>query len=321
MQRDEEGSAREGERGRETDLHDVARLLEALAHVLVELAEPAAELAVVLRVGVDLVDRVPDGLHRGAVGEALEEGAQLVRRLLEVVVVADRRGVAAALLAGLLGLDLVVLGAVEEEVDRLLVVLVALVLDDDLLEAVDEPVATLLGELVVEVVLRAVQRRGEEESARGREGRGGEDEEEEERRTLAFSFCSRARSLCSSGILARSLFLTSLPSCLAWPTPASLPAWARARPSSTWASLGCDDDEKPPCCAPAKPPCEVESVEPGWASSDAPDEPPVKYGGWPLPPETPVWPCWPYCCAALLAWLTASPAEPMWPVAGPAWDC
>lgn len=113
----------------------------------------APETLIVLGVSVELVDRVPDGLHRAAVGEALEEGAELGRRLLEVVVVADGAGRAARLTRRLLRLNLVVLGAVEEEVDRLLVVLVALVLDDDLLQAVDEAVATLLRELVVEVVL------------------------------------------------------------------------------------------------------------------------------------------------------------------------
>jgi hypothetical protein len=114
----------------------------------------APELAVVLSVGVDLVDSLEDRVERLAVGEALEEGLKLVPRLLEVVVVLDRSGGSTGLLAGGLSLDLVVLSLVEEEVDGLLVVLVLLVLDDNLLEAVDETVATLLGELVVEVVLQ-----------------------------------------------------------------------------------------------------------------------------------------------------------------------
>jgi len=88
--------------------------------------EPGSEFRVVLRVGVKLVDGVEDSLHRSAVGESLEESAELVLSALVVGVVANRSNSSSGLLAGLLRLNLVVFGLVHEEFDSLLVILVAL---------------------------------------------------------------------------------------------------------------------------------------------------------------------------------------------------
>lgn len=87
-------------------LHDVARLLEHAAQVRVGALEPLAELVVVLRVDVDLIDGVEDGLHRLVVGEALEEGAELEFGLGDGRVGADRLDVAGALVGRVLGMTL-----------------------------------------------------------------------------------------------------------------------------------------------------------------------------------------------------------------------
>lgn len=134
-------------------LHDEAGLLERLADKAVELAEPAPQRRVVLRVDVDLVDGVEDGLHRGAVGEALEQGAELGLGLLEGRVGPDVGTLVGAIAGDAFGVDLVRLEEAEEGLDGVLVVAVALLLHDDLFEAVDEPVAALLRELFIGVVL------------------------------------------------------------------------------------------------------------------------------------------------------------------------
>ena len=164
-------------------LEDISRLDEALADVLRQLVEPVAELRVVVGVGVERVDSVKDGVHRAAVGEALEERLELGVGLLEGRVLGDGADRVAALVGEVLRMALVGVGLVEEEVDGVVVVVVLgkgergrrvnilaragetdsrrlkthlLALDDDLLEPVDELLAALLRELLVEELLGAV---------------------------------------------------------------------------------------------------------------------------------------------------------------------
>jgi len=107
-------------------LHDVSRFLEALTNVAVEFVEPVTKFGIVLRIGVELVNSVEDTVHGGTVGESLEESSELVLSALVVGVVTNRSNGSSGLLAGLLSLNLVVFSLVHEELDSLLVILVAL---------------------------------------------------------------------------------------------------------------------------------------------------------------------------------------------------
>jgi hypothetical protein len=105
-------------------LEDVSGLDEALADVLRQLVEPVAELRVVVGVGVERVDGVKHGVHRAAVGEALEERLELGVGLLEGRVLGDGADRVAALVGEVLRVALVGVGLVEEEVDGVVVVVV-----------------------------------------------------------------------------------------------------------------------------------------------------------------------------------------------------
>lgn len=137
-------------------LHDEARLLEDLANIGVELGEPLPEFGVFARVLVDLVDGIDDGLEGSAVGETFEERPELVLGFLVRRVGPEVASLVAGLPGDALGVTTVRFGETEEELDRVRVVAVPLLLDNDLLEPVDEPVAALLRELVLEVVLGVV---------------------------------------------------------------------------------------------------------------------------------------------------------------------
>jgi len=137
-------------------VENVTRLEQDLVDVLVGTVVPVSETLVLSGVGVHLVDSIPQGLHRSTVGEPFEQGPELQRSGVVSGVVGDLGGRVLAVRLDVLGVSLVVLGLVEEEVDSLLVVLVLLAVNNDLLESVNELLPSLLGESVVDNVLGLV---------------------------------------------------------------------------------------------------------------------------------------------------------------------
>lgn len=138
-------------------LHDEAGLLEHATDVGVEALEPVLELGVVLGVGVDLVERIKHGLGATAVGETLDKATERALGGSDVTFATDPTGVLLDLTVDVGGVTLVLLERGEEVLHRVLVVAVTLAFDDDLLEAEDELVTTLLGELFLDVVLGLVE--------------------------------------------------------------------------------------------------------------------------------------------------------------------
>jgi hypothetical protein len=124
-------------------LKDPSGLEEGLSDVGVEGGEPLSELGVLLgltkrkngrcavsrtpsiamrarrktNVKVNVVDGVDDAVHRLSVGKSLEEGLELLISGLESSVRSDGASRVLSNVGKLLGVTLVVLGLVEEEVD------------------------------------------------------------------------------------------------------------------------------------------------------------------------------------------------------------
>ena len=134
-------------------IEDVSRLQQDSVDVVVQLVVPLPQLGIVGRVGVHVIDRVHQRLHRLVVGESLEQSSELQSSGLVSRVVGNLGGRVTTVVGDVLGVTLVVLGLVKEEGDGLLVVLVVLALDNDLLQSVDELVSSLFREVLVHEVL------------------------------------------------------------------------------------------------------------------------------------------------------------------------
>lgn len=138
-------------------------------HVRVHLLEPRAQLGVVVRVFDELLEGVEDDRHGLAVGEALEEGADLGEGGLEGGVCVEVAVRVAGRASDGLGVAAVFFDETEEPLDGLLVVFVRLAFEDDLdgwasaktkqprerrkthlFATEDELVATVFGEVLVE---------------------------------------------------------------------------------------------------------------------------------------------------------------------------
>lgn len=119
-------------------LEDITGLEEDTANVSVDALEPIAELGVAAGIVDEDVDGVEDDVHRGVVGEALEEGAELEGGELELVVLGDGVGVDAGdVLGGGTGVLDVLAKVVENPGHGLLVVGVLLALNDDLVKGIE----------------------------------------------------------------------------------------------------------------------------------------------------------------------------------------
>ena len=134
-------------------IENVSRLQQDSVNVVVQLVVPLPQLGIVGRIGVHVIDRVHQGLHRLVVGESLEQSSELQSSGLVRRVVGNLGGRVATVVGDVLGVTLVVLSLIKEEGDGLLVVLVVLALDNDLLQSVDELVSSLFGEVIVHEVL------------------------------------------------------------------------------------------------------------------------------------------------------------------------
>lgn len=152
-------------------VQDPSRLEERSVGVLVDSGEPVSQLGVVLGVGVDLVESIGDAVHRLAIGESLENLSEVVGGTGDSRVRLDVLGSVDSLVGNVLGVALVGAQSIEQpshlscqslEQNRektthsLHVVLVLLALDDNLLQSVDELLSSLLGESILNDVLRGV---------------------------------------------------------------------------------------------------------------------------------------------------------------------
>ena len=155
-------------------LHDVAFLLDDSSSVRRGVVPPLSELGVVLSIGVETIDGIKDGLHRGVVGKSLEEDSELHLGILVGRVGSDSESLVGTLAGDVLCSALVLLSYVKEEVDGLVEVIMLLLLDKDLckqklevstgatgcdakgkghtLQSVDESILSLFRELVLQVV-------------------------------------------------------------------------------------------------------------------------------------------------------------------------
>ena len=120
--------------------HEVAERHEGtnLANVRIHVAEPVAELLVLLCVLVERMHRITDDTQAHAVGKPLEKCAQLRSGLLKGVIGSESLMRVFALVRDVLAVRGVLLEVVDEPAYGLLVVLVLLTLDNDLFEHVND---------------------------------------------------------------------------------------------------------------------------------------------------------------------------------------
>ncbi len=65
-------------------LQNVPLLLETLAYISVDLAEPAFELWVTIGISVDVIERLEEVVGRGVIREAFNQSLQLGQRIFEL---------------------------------------------------------------------------------------------------------------------------------------------------------------------------------------------------------------------------------------------
>lgn len=137
-------------------LHNVTLFLETAADVAVDRAEPVLEFGVIIGIAVDVVDSTHQVVSTSVVGETLDENLEVMLGLMQVGVLAGSFNTTDTLGSCVLSVAGVGLCEMEESVDGFSVVLVALDLDDHLLETPDSLLAAVLGHLLLEIVLGAV---------------------------------------------------------------------------------------------------------------------------------------------------------------------
>jgi len=138
-------------------LEDIPRLEKNLAYVHVDSFEPLTERFVLLRVVSEVTEGIKHMLHRHAVGETLEEGAELLRAELQVRVLGNASSVVGTMASDSAPVAGVFFDETEEPTDGLLVVVVLLTLHNDLLATEDKLVTAFFGEILLrEKVLAAI---------------------------------------------------------------------------------------------------------------------------------------------------------------------
>lgn len=165
--------------------HNVSLLLEDSSDIRAKVAPPVSELGVFTRISVENINGINDGLHRGVVGESLQENAELHLGIGIDRVSADVHALSGTLILDVGSTALVSLENINEEIDSVIIVIVLLLFDDDLckntrrkkgemsectrlamieygvkfrptLQSVDELVTSLLWELLLSIVLCSV---------------------------------------------------------------------------------------------------------------------------------------------------------------------
>ncbi|KNB10096.1 hypothetical protein FOXG_20303 [Fusarium oxysporum f. sp. lycopersici 4287] len=131
-------------------LEDVTLLKEASADVRVHSLEPVLELTVVISVAVNLADGLPKILSGGAVGESLNDSAEVTLGGSKATTCV--LGSIGRALAKSAAVAAVSLSQAQKSLNGLRVVLVLLALQNHLLETPDGLVLTLLRHLLIEVV-------------------------------------------------------------------------------------------------------------------------------------------------------------------------
>jgi len=132
-------------------LKDVSLLFQDTADVSVDTLEVVLELWITIGIGIKVIEGIEEIVHRGIVGESLNEGLEILLGSLDVAVLGDMRVLVGTVLCVGLGVVRIVLSEVEESVDSHDVILVSLDLDNHLLHSPDGLVAAVLWDLVLEV--------------------------------------------------------------------------------------------------------------------------------------------------------------------------
>jgi hypothetical protein len=129
-------------------LENVSLLLEALANISVKVLEPLAELGIVIRILVDLIKSIEKIVRRSAVGKSLNQKLEVILSGLEVIIIMNTLDILLSVVSQLLAVAGIGLSQAEKSLNGLSVILMALDLDNHLLQSPDGLFATFLWNLL-----------------------------------------------------------------------------------------------------------------------------------------------------------------------------